>query len=1021
MSNTRFGNLNVTKDANNTFTILSSVDGKPLLLNNNLQVGVVNAAGNTNAGISIKDRNDGTFRDIYVEEQNVKFKVDGSTTTSLIREDELTTIVNNSGDPLIFSNVHIDMKAGNGGLLNFFDSSVNSNSNAITAPVGIRRNTTNGKMQFRNESSNWIDIIGESFQLNINTLSSGQILKYNISNSKWENNNFDIISDTTPQLGGNLDTNSKHIEFANNYGFIDSSNNNKLLIFDDTNSSANFELLISKTLGGPKIAANGTDSNIDLDIHAKGNGDINIVVSGGSTIITKPQINDSSSNNKYIFGVSELAADSTVTLPLLTGDDEFVFKDHVVTLTNKTIDLTNNTLNGTLAEFNTALSGDDSFCSLTGSETLTNKGINLANNTLTGTLSEFNTALSGGDSFCTLAGSDTLTNKTLTSAVLNTGVSGSAIIDDDTFGTASSTTLATSESIKAYIDAKIQGLDIKESVRVATTASFTMESTASATTLVLANGEGGFDNSADTLTIDGISLSQNDRVLIKDGVNSASNGVHHKWNGIYTVGALDGTDLTLTRSTDLNEASEFNGGTFTFVEEGTVNASCGFVFSTSGSITIGTTALTFTQFSGAGLITAGTNLSKIGNTLNVDDTFLTNNADDTTTGTITAAGLNVENASTATMSIKSTNTSAGEAHLNLISDNATHPGDGFQIKSVNGVLTIASDHNSIGTYGETIMTLTGNDIDASRTTAITGNLDVSNGVDVTGNLTVSTDLDIEGDIDMATGKKIIWVDDTQYISGTDTGITIESDNTLAVNADTSVTFDSPIINFNAPSSGNAVLNIKSTNTSDGEANLNLISDNATHPGDGFQIKSVNGVLTIASDHNASGTYNETIMTLTGHDTDSSRTTAITGNLTVSGTLSVAGGLSVSFDNSTYSSVSSSSTIDLNLTNSTNYYIKTNTGLTSLAIVLSATTSGSMTGVSGQIIIENLTVNPSTISWTTNHGWYFESDSNGDTIIPTLTGVTGAIDIFNYLILVDSTTESSRKILVTKASHFQSHA
>ena len=109
-----------------------------------------------------------------------------------------------------------------------------------------------------------------------------------------------------------------------------------------------------------------------------------------------------------------------------------------------------------------------------------------------------------------------------------------------------------------------------------------------------------------------------------------------------------------------------------------------------------------------------------------------------------------------------------------------------------------------------------------------------------------------------------------------------------------------------------------------------------------------------------------------------------------------------------------------MTNSTNYYIKTNTGLSSLAIVLSATTSGSKTGVSGQIIIENLTVNPSTISWTTGHGWYFESDSNGDTIIPTLTGVTGAIDIFNYLILVDSTTESSRKILVTKASHFQSH-
>jgi hypothetical protein len=93
-------------------------------------------------------------------------------------------------------------------------------------------------------------------------------------------------------------------------------------------------------------------------------------------------------------------------------------------------------------------------------DTLTNKSISLTTNTLTGTTAEFNTALSDG-SFTTLAGTETLTNKTLTtptltSPVLNTSVSGTAFLDDDTFATASATTLASSESIKAYVDAQVE-------------------------------------------------------------------------------------------------------------------------------------------------------------------------------------------------------------------------------------------------------------------------------------------------------------------------------------------------------------------------------------------------------------------------------------------------------------------------------------------------------------------------------------------------------------------------------------
>ena len=56
-----------------------------------------------------------------------------------------------------------------------------------------------------------------------------------------------------------------------------------------------------------------------------------------SAVLTTPQINDTSSDHQYVFAASELAADRTVTLPLLAGNDEFVFKDHAVTLTNKTM------------------------------------------------------------------------------------------------------------------------------------------------------------------------------------------------------------------------------------------------------------------------------------------------------------------------------------------------------------------------------------------------------------------------------------------------------------------------------------------------------------------------------------------------------------------------------------------------------------------------------------------------------------------------------------------------------------
>jgi hypothetical protein len=154
---------------------------------------------------------------------------------------------------------------------------------------------------------------------------------------------------------------------------------------------------------------------------------------------------------------------------------------------------------------------------------------------------------------------------------------------------------------KAYVDATRSGLDVKESVRVATTASVLLVS-------ALENGD----------VVDGVTLATGDRVLVKNQDTASE-------NGIYVVQASGAA----VRSTDADTSAEVTAGMFTFVSEGTINADSGWVLSTNDTITLGTTGLTFVQFSGAGQITAGAGLTKSGNTLDVVGTAdrITVNAD----------------------------------------------------------------------------------------------------------------------------------------------------------------------------------------------------------------------------------------------------------------------------------------------------------------------------------------------------------------------------------------------------------
>lgn len=136
---------------------------------------------------------------------------------------------------------------------------------------------------------------------------------------------------------------------------------------------------------------------------------------------------------------------------------------------------------------------------------------------------------------------------------------------------------------KAYVDSVAQGLDVKGSCRVATTGNISLSG---------------------TQTIDGVAVIAGDRVLVKDQSTAAN-------NGIYVVAAG-----SWARAADADTWAELVGA-FTFVEEGTVNDNSGWVCTSPAGGTLGVTAVTWEQFSGAGQITAGAGMYKSGNTLNV--------------------------------------------------------------------------------------------------------------------------------------------------------------------------------------------------------------------------------------------------------------------------------------------------------------------------------------------------------------------------------------------------------------------
>ncbi len=162
---------------------------------------------------------------------------------------------------------------------------------------------------------------------------------------------------------------------------------------------------------------------------------------------------------------------------------------------------------------------------------------------------------------------------------------------------------------KMYVDQVAQGLDTKPSCRLGTTANLSS---------TYANGTAGVGatltaSSNGALSLDGSTPSVNDRILVKDQTTAAENGIY-----VVTTVGTGSTAFVLTRATPEDQPSELTGGSFVFVDEGTLNANNGYTFTHTGVPTFGTTSLDVSQFSGAGQIVAGAALSKDGNQMDVE-------------------------------------------------------------------------------------------------------------------------------------------------------------------------------------------------------------------------------------------------------------------------------------------------------------------------------------------------------------------------------------------------------------------
>ena len=476
---------------------------------------------------------------------------------------------------------------------------------AFTGGAGTASN--NGQRLFIGDpaNSNAVTVIGGNYYTGLfSTGANGAVVADKVvtvdSNSKvdiWNVDNLRLNGNTVSSQSGALTISSPADLVLTHGGTIDlSAQTNEITLLDNRASALNIKegnnsyLKFVTTNGSEKITVSK-----QLDIAGE---------------YTLP-ITDGTNGQALITNGSGAVSFATVSSSLTVGADSG--SDDAVSLLSDTLNFTGGEGIDTTVSNNTitiaaedATAGNKGVASFDSTDFSVSSGAVSVNATTLGS-----SALNPGATTSSIAGLTSLTsgvvnvdNLTLDgNEISTTNANGALSLNPNGSGTVNVNTSriinvtdptnAQDAATKAYVDAVKQALDIKDSVRVATTANITISSDL---------------NVGDT--IDGVTLANGDRVLVKDQSTGSQ-------NGIYTAGAVP------ARAADANTDAEVTAGMFVFVEEGTANADNGYVLTTNDTISLDSTSLTFTQFSGAGQIIAGDAISKSGNTLNVNDDNIT--------------------------------------------------------------------------------------------------------------------------------------------------------------------------------------------------------------------------------------------------------------------------------------------------------------------------------------------------------------------------------------------------------------
>ena len=450
------------------------------------------------------------------------------------------------------------------------------------------------------------------------------------------------------------------------------------------------QFVVQQTSGNVGIGTAAPTSGLDIGVATKISGDL--TVSGGSalTISATGPVNQTGTGQVTFAGNVDATNGLDVTNANFTvGGSNFT----VANGTGNTVIAGTLDVAGTLEASSTlqVTGGTRLYSTLQTDGTLTaagaGTGLSVTNNaSIGGTL-----ALTGAGTF-----SSTLSIAGALSAATTTFTGDVALSGKKITGVATPSSDQDAAN-KTYVDSVAQGLSLKDSVLAGTTANITL------------SGE---------QTVDGVSLVAGNRILVKDQTDQTKNGIY-----VVSAGAW-------SRSTDADTDAEVTSGMFTFITDGTLNASSGWVLTTTGTITLGVSLLTFTQFSGAGQITAGTGISKSGNTLNVGGTAdrITANAD-----TIDIASTYVGQTSITTVgTLTSGSLGSGFGNINIGASSIT-----------GGVATFSS--------------IVGSAINGTGDLSISGSGTFSTGLTVVGTLTAAT-TSFSGDVAFG-GKKITGLAD----------------------------------------------------------------------------------------------------------------------------------------------------------------------------------------------------------------------------------------------------------------------